>query len=759
MPWPTPQDYNEAVQNPHLAFSDPELKSGQPELNNLGLPRPFSGNFACVYKIRVGAQKWAARCFTSDVPDQQQRYEAISNYLSKVALPYTVPFTYLASGIKVRGIQYPLLKMKWIEGEPLTAFVGRMCRFPETLLSVAAVWARLAADLQRAQIAHGDLQHGNILVVGDQLRLIDYDGMYVPALAGRQSNECGHRNYQLPSRTGWDFGPHIDNFSVWVIYVSLVSLAVHPELWNKYNGGDECLIFRKDDFVNPDQSALLAELSASSNTQLRYIVELFATLFRLSSHDVPSLDGDIATVTVSSRAQLVDVSTGANWWNDHREAKSETSVPLSRDDEQEVRAPSTLDATWVFDSILDKEPVERLSFKGDFRNVRIVACGTAALWLVMQLFLQIPPSDLVISAFGAFGLNMLLCFVSYRRDPALDELEAFKAQAKEFREAVSKRQKIVDAIAAERAVVHDQFVKKDQTLKDQRNALANELQLSLASAQNELSSQFQSLAQRRQGLSSSETNKLNSLQGSLGNRIADLGRKIGDLRQREQDERTQLFVSLQESHVQTALRRTSVSTSSISGFGPAYKSRLMNFGILTAEDVDRNAGRIHGIGSARLAALLHWRQQIEAEARRTFPGLTNRDMVAVEAKYRQERHRLDTEKQSLQTQFNAQVIDVRKFFADARQELVEEEHQLKQIYEQKQIATKQDYNFRIAQVDTNIATAAAQAAGALKELSNKLGPAQKEVFALRWQCAKHANKGQRFDRLKFKSYLRQLVSL
>src|SRR6266850_724274 len=103
MSWPTLQDYNEAVQNPRSAFSDSDLQNGQAELTQLGLPRAIAGNFACVYKIQTSGQRWAARCFSSEVSDQQRRYEVISTYLAKVALPYTVQFTYIPTGIKVQG--------------------------------------------------------------------------------------------------------------------------------------------------------------------------------------------------------------------------------------------------------------------------------------------------------------------------------------------------------------------------------------------------------------------------------------------------------------------------------------------------------------------------------------------------------------------------------------------------------------------------------------------------------------------------------
>jgi len=54
MPWPTPQDYNEAIQNPQLSFGDPELQGGKPELTPLGLPRPITGGFASVYRMHCG---------------------------------------------------------------------------------------------------------------------------------------------------------------------------------------------------------------------------------------------------------------------------------------------------------------------------------------------------------------------------------------------------------------------------------------------------------------------------------------------------------------------------------------------------------------------------------------------------------------------------------------------------------------------------------------------------------------------------------
>jgi hypothetical protein len=114
---------------------------------------------------------------------------------------------------------------------------------------LAAKFALMVKDLSVLGVAHGDLQHGNLLVTpGGELKLIDYDGMYVPGLAQLGACEIGHVNYQSPARTMSSWGPYLDNFSAWIIYASLIALAIDPGLWPiLHNDGDEALIFHKDD--------------------------------------------------------------------------------------------------------------------------------------------------------------------------------------------------------------------------------------------------------------------------------------------------------------------------------------------------------------------------------------------------------------------------------------------------------------------------------------------------------------------------------
>src|SRR5271170_8415351 len=155
MTWPLSQDYNEAVQDPSFSFSDAELKQGQPVVNALGLPIPCSGNFADVYAIQTQQRKWAVKCFTRQIPGLQERYREISKYLAQNPMPFMVEFQFLDKGIRIQADWYPTLKMHWVEGSPLNAFVRDNADKPQLLDLLCQIWVKLAAKLREANLAHG----------------------------------------------------------------------------------------------------------------------------------------------------------------------------------------------------------------------------------------------------------------------------------------------------------------------------------------------------------------------------------------------------------------------------------------------------------------------------------------------------------------------------------------------------------------------------------------------------------------------------
>jgi hypothetical protein len=287
--WPTPQEFNEALQSPRTSFLDEELKTGLVHLDNLGLPRPESGAFATVYRVNCQDADIAVKCFLGEYDAQARRYDEISKFLSMHPLSSCVRFRYSVEGIRISNRRFPILQMDWVDGIPFLSFIEQNLHRPETLRDLSCEFRELTAQLSNAGIAHGDLQHGNIIVVGNSLKLVDYDGMYVPALAGLLSNELGHRNYQHPARTKEHFGPYLDNFSAHVIDASLNILSLDRSLWDEFVGGDECILFRHSDFCSPSSSRLFRRLRSHGSPSIRTLASDLQRLLELSPKDVPPL--------------------------------------------------------------------------------------------------------------------------------------------------------------------------------------------------------------------------------------------------------------------------------------------------------------------------------------------------------------------------------------------------------------------------------------------------------------------------------------
>lgn len=283
---PRGDEYNVAVQNPKIAFTDADLKSSSVEETPLGLPKPYSGGFTITYKLSNSQKGWAVRCFHRDIQDLQRRYQAIGNFLTKTPSQYFVEAKYLAEGIKVNGKGYPVIKMLWLEGEPLNIFLTKAYTQKAKIEKLLADFVNLINELERSGIAHGDLQHGNIIVKNDKLFLIDYDGMYFPELASLKTNEIGHINYQHPKRSASHYNQYIDRFSAIVIYIGLKAISLNANLWKKYDNSEN-LLFKSQDFADLQHSQLIQDLSAIP--ELKPLIERLVGCCHLDFEKVPSL--------------------------------------------------------------------------------------------------------------------------------------------------------------------------------------------------------------------------------------------------------------------------------------------------------------------------------------------------------------------------------------------------------------------------------------------------------------------------------------
>jgi len=218
-----------------------------------------SGGFALSFYLQApDGEQWVVRCFKADSPDRRTRYDAISRFLNAHPDPLLLDVDYYDQGILVNGAWYPVVRMPLVRGVTLYRYIEHELRQGRSIAHLSLKFRAAVRRLEQLGIAHGDLQHGNIMVQAGQLVLVDYDGMYVPELRGWPPAEIGSAAYQHPLRAD-QFDPTLDRFSAIVIDLALQALTVRPDWWAKYNTGEN-LLFRRADFLEPQASPLLAEL-------------------------------------------------------------------------------------------------------------------------------------------------------------------------------------------------------------------------------------------------------------------------------------------------------------------------------------------------------------------------------------------------------------------------------------------------------------------------------------------------------------------
>ncbi len=306
--WPSSEDYNTAVQTPALCFSDQDLASAEPVCNAMGLPAPRSGSFADVYQLRGSrGQAWAVKCFTRPIPGLAARYTAVHRHLAQLNLPFAVDFRFLDQGVRIGERWFPAVKMDWVDGHLLNAFTRDVLTAPARLDKLLRIWAKVVRRLEGGAIIHGDLQHGNVLVVRTDegrgaVTLVDYDGMGVPELRGTSPGEAGHPAYQHPDRVRYGaFGPGVDRFSALVVATALRCLRVGgTQLWDRFDN-DMNLLFVQSDFERPDGSAAFAELRAIDDPLARHLIKALETASRGHLANLPPLQTvlESAPVTVA----------------------------------------------------------------------------------------------------------------------------------------------------------------------------------------------------------------------------------------------------------------------------------------------------------------------------------------------------------------------------------------------------------------------------------------------------------------------------
>lgn len=280
MQYPLISEYLAAIRDAHDNLD--KLSHLVPVMDKYGEPYRSSGAFAVVFKMKdeQTGKCYALKCFTEEQEGRAEAYRQIAEEFEFVDSSYITSVKYLEKELFVdsncEDEEFPVLLMDWIEGETMETYVADNYTDTHAMAMLCYRFCKMAAWLRSQSFAHGDIKPDNIMVRPDgTLTLVDYDGMFVPAMKGQKSPTIGTKDFSHPLRTIDDFDETIDDFALASIALSLKAISLNPSLLKTYGASDR-LLFSAADYIDLSKSNTFTALQGLlADEEARTLLSMF----------------------------------------------------------------------------------------------------------------------------------------------------------------------------------------------------------------------------------------------------------------------------------------------------------------------------------------------------------------------------------------------------------------------------------------------------------------------------------------------------
>ncbi len=659
--------------DPKRSFRHRELRNCQATLSQWSdLPFYESGEDSMVFCLFNNAQRWAVKCFTNPIEQNQKFYYALSKVIKYGGSPHLCEFEFLEREL---GGLYSVIKMPWIEGPRLDRFILAHFHDSDAINGLLPLLFDIIDDMQRLELIHGNIAPEN-LIVGEQIRLIDYDSMTLPDYASvmQRAHPNIYRQHSKASRSATGQPVAKSDALHWhVLLTNLMALSSEPLLLAETNLNDAFLFTTRD--LTPPVSNLIAAIMKHAQPILKNRLELLFEFATLPPGDVPMPqrgEYDLSTYNNAYLRQVLPaveafVSSSPGVTARCGDALADSPLP-------ETHIPVVHCTGSISAAANELEPTA--SPRPSIVVLLIIALVSILLVVAIvgnPLVRSYPPVS-----FGSIILltaaNLWLWFHYTFRDPtaltaddnrqqALERLNVICAQESDIRlrreqleyDKIDLDQRLSDALALlDAEIERESLSEKAQTLvwntrRKARMKLHQEWRLHLKNQEKSITS---------------------ALTNDFQSRVSEIQEQLTKIQGEEDEARNQTLADQQHSYVTTELKHHLIATATILGINETDKSLLLNHGVCNAEDISVQSLNSLTLSKVKVQALLAWKGYLEHNARDTRPEfLTVTEREQAKQKFSKHRQQLESESKRLDEVYTDEGQLIKQFFSLAEAQL------------------------------------------------------------------------------------------